>query len=48
MIKFFTFITLVFVVMLIGAFSWLALTDMPVPQKEITKAISNDRFYKQN
>ena len=30
---------------LLGGFSWLALTDVPVEQKEIQKVISNDRFF---
>lgn len=41
------FIVLAFVLVVIGAFTWLALTDVPVQQKDIAKVISNDRFYKQ-
>lgn len=33
------------VALFIGAFTWLAVTDVPVQQSEIRQTISNDRFF---
>jgi hypothetical protein len=35
----------VFVLLLLGAFCYLTLMNVPVPQKQITKVIPNERFF---
>ncbi|HEY8191708.1 MAG TPA: hypothetical protein VIG74_04725 [Alphaproteobacteria bacterium] len=36
------------VVILVGGFAAVTFMDIPVQQTEITKTISNDRFFKNN
>ena len=42
--KFATILLAAFVVLIVGGFTFLALTDVPVEHSQITKTIPNDRF----
>ncbi len=42
--KFATILLAAFVILVVGGFTFLSLTDVPVEHSQITKTIPNDRF----